>query len=66
MIEPSKEDVGRGVVYHPSHWAAAPREDGVITSFNDRYVFVRFGKELNGKATLREDLTWLNKRLFQG
>lgn len=36
------EDVGRAVIYqgHPS----APKEEGIIKSWNDKYVFVEFDK----------------------
>lgn len=50
-------DVGRSVVYTP--YAGAKTEDGVITSVNDDYVFVRYGADKNSKATRPEDLKWL-------
>ena len=34
-------------------------EEGVITSYNDHCVFVRYGNEVNSKATSRCDLDWL-------
>jgi hypothetical protein len=39
MIHPTNADIGRAVVYyhHPDLI-----EDAVITSFNDRVVFIRF------------------------
>lgn len=61
MIDPIKIDIGRGVVYRASY-PDAPPEDGVITSFNDRYVFVRYKNQhpsQPGQATSREDLIWL-------
>ena len=48
---------GRRVVYR-----TAPdyeSEEGVITSFNDTAVFVRYGADVNSKPTSREDLDWL-------
>jgi hypothetical protein len=55
VINPTEKDIGRGVVYRP---ALGKAEDGKITSFNEYYVFVRYGG--NGiAATRREDLTWL-------
>lgn len=60
-IWPTEEDIGRGVVY-VAHPGAAP-EDGVVTSFNDRVVFVRYASQhpgASGKATRREDLRWLS------
>jgi len=58
---PTEADVGRGVVYTPPH--GGPSEDGVITGFNDEYVFVRYQDQhpgANGKATRHEDLRWLS------
>lgn len=49
-------DVGRAVVYRPAVGAA---EDGVIVSWNERYVFVRYGVQNSSKATDPRDLTFL-------
>jgi len=62
MINPTKKDIGRGVVYssYPNQ-----KENGAITSFNDRVVFVRYAKQhpsANGQATSREDLEWLTRK----
>lgn len=57
MIEPSIADIGRSVVYR-GHHPGAKLEEGVITSFNDHYVFVRYGADKASKATKREDLEW--------
>jgi hypothetical protein len=54
MIEPTDKDIGRAVVYRRNHTV----EDGVITSFNADYVFVRYGGDRTAKATLRSDLDW--------
>ena len=54
---PTDEDVGRSVVYTP--YPGARAEDGVITSVNDDYVFVRYTGDQNAKATRYEDLQWL-------
>ncbi len=65
MIEPEEKDVGRGVIYQASH-PGAPREDGVITSFNDHTVFVRYSTQhpsAPGQATSREDLVWARRPL---
>ena len=62
MIEPTADDIGRCVVYQASY-PDAPREDGVITSYNDYSVFVRYKTQhpgSYGQATSREDLTWIN------
>ena len=59
MIEPTKDDIGRRVVYQAWH-PGAVREDGVITSFNKWSVFVRYGSDAFSKATSRCDLEWLS------
>lgn len=59
---PSEEDIGRGVVYYPPEVEGVdslPPEDGVITSMNDGYVFVRYAGDVGSKATRYEDLRWL-------
>ena len=60
MIDPQPSDVGRKVVftqrYNPT---AAKREEGVITSINEQFVFVRYGNQSHSKATYRSDLEWL-------
>ena len=61
MINPTEKDIGRGVVYRPK-FGIGP-EDGAITSFNDKVVFVRYQKQhpgANGQATDRNDLSWLS------
>lgn len=60
MIEPEKEDIGRKVMYIPSHAKGNPElwESGVITSFNSSFVFVRYSSDVQSKATRREDLVW--------
>lgn len=55
MIHPIPDDIGRMEVYTPPY---ANREQGIITSFNDHYVFVRYGNSLQGIATRRQDLEW--------
>ncbi len=57
MIEPTKVDIGRKVNYQAGH-PGAPVEQGIITSFNDHYVFVRYGAKTTSEATSREDLNW--------
>lgn len=56
MIEPTPSDIGRTVVYQDR--GCMQIEEGVITSFNDAYVFVRYGSEHTPKATRRQDLEW--------
>jgi hypothetical protein len=53
MIDPTPADIGREVVYR-KHGAV---ETGVVTSWNSRYVFVRYNGHTSA-ATRREDLEW--------
>ena len=60
MINPTEKDIGRGVVYNTGF---GEPEDGAITSFTDKVVFVRYQKQhpsAYGQATNREDLVWLS------
>ena len=57
MINPTEKDIGRQVVYR-----CAPLfkpEEGVITSYNNTCVFVRYGSKVGSEATSREDLEWM-------
>ena len=47
MIDPKNSDLGRKVIYRPPATDVAnPRvEEGVLTSFTAKYVFVRYGSE---------------------
>lgn len=47
-LDECRAHVGAGVVYEP---ADGRREDGVITSVNSMYAFVRFGTDAHSKAT---------------
>jgi hypothetical protein len=58
MIEPTDEDIGRAVVYTGHRYPGGKLEEGVITSFNDHSVFVRYGADKGSKATSRADLEW--------
>lgn len=63
-IKVTDADIGRAVIYR-----AAPNfepEQGVITSFNDKYVFVRYGSGLRGVATDPDDLDWLARKPEEG
>jgi len=55
MIYPTVNDIGRKVVYRTKF----VMEEGVITSFNEKYVFVRYGTDVHSKGTRREDLDWV-------
>jgi hypothetical protein len=56
MIEPQATDIGRKVVYMNIN--NNKPEEGVITSFNERFVFVRYGADTHSKATNRAALKW--------
>ena len=56
MIHPCEQDVGRGVIYRTA--PAFEAEFGIITSFNDHCVWVRYGKGPTSQATDRSDLEW--------
>jgi len=57
MINPTQQDIGRNVIYSAGHPSAFD-EYGRITSFNDSFVFVNYGKGSTSQATNREDLRW--------
>jgi hypothetical protein len=61
MIQPTESDIGRKVIYIRDRdtFGDAP-EEGVITSFNDHNVFVRYGAKIHSEATAREDLEWVS------
>jgi hypothetical protein len=59
MIEPTEHDIGRAVVYTGRRYPGGALEEGVITSFNDYRVFVRYGADKHSKATSRADLEWV-------
>lgn len=58
MIEPTENDIGRGVIYTGNRYPGGKPEAGVITSFTSVTVFVRYGAERHSKATDRHDLEW--------
>ena len=49
-------DVGRAVSYRPYVEHAA--EEGVITSWNKEFIFVRYGTKTNSQATHPWALSW--------
>lgn len=56
-LEECKNNIGRKVIYIP--FDAKDRglqETGVITSVNNKYCFVRYGSDINSKATNPNDL----------
>lgn len=59
MISPTEYDVGRKVIYTGNRYPGGKLEEGVITSFNDHSVFVRYGSDYGSKGSAREDLEWV-------
>lgn len=56
-LEEARNNIGRVVIYTPFKGCSfRDLERGVITSVNDKYVFVRYGNELISKSTRPEDL----------
>ena len=53
-LSEAKQLVGREVVYTEKH--TKKKEFGIITSVNDKYVFVQYGNDTIAKATKPEDL----------
>ena len=58
-LDEARELVGLKVVYDGGPGAL---EEGVVTSVNDRFVFVRYGSDVGSKATPPERLTPLARR----
>jgi hypothetical protein len=59
MINPDLNDIGREVIYRARHLPPnAAGESGILTSFNDEFVFARYGKDTHSKGAKREDLHW--------
>jgi hypothetical protein len=56
MIKPNQSDIGQKVIYRAHSNAKAG--EGVITRINEKYVFVRFGKEEKSAVTTRDQLEW--------
>lgn len=56
-LSDAAERIGQKVIYSASR--ITPPEEGVITSVNHRYVFVRYGADVHSKATDADCLTLL-------
>lgn len=56
MIRPKQSDIGRQVVYQGGH--PDDKDEGVITSFNNAFVFVRYRGKIHSQATNPRDLTF--------
>lgn len=57
LLQEASENIGRKVIYTPYQDCDIKAiEYGVITSVNNNFVFVRYGKDVNSKATRAENL----------
>jgi hypothetical protein len=60
MDLPTPADIGRNVIYKPKWSRNPPAAEhwryGIITSFDNNRVFVRFGSEIMSNAIPPEDL----------
>ena len=56
-LEEAARNVGKPVTYHPYAPDLDPAEQGVITSVNHRFAFVRYDGDTASKATSPELLT---------
>ena len=55
-------ETGRAVIYTPyKDCPLDALEEGIITSKNDKYVFVRYGRNYHSKATRPEDLEYVRR-----
>ena len=54
----TEADKGRRVCYRPEHFNPAAGELGVISSWNNAFVFVRYGSSTRAAATDPKDLEW--------
>jgi hypothetical protein len=56
----TKKDIGRMVLYTAPFPGSEP-EEGVITSYNSSYIFVKFGKQITSKACRYQNLDFAHK-----
>ena len=56
-LEQAKENIGRKVIYRP--YKGGEPEEGVISSVNTQFVFVRYGDDCSGQATSADDLEFI-------
>lgn len=57
MIKPQPGDEGRRVIYARKD-PHRTTERGIISSWNDKYIFVRYSAGSTAAATSPEDLEW--------
>lgn len=58
MIEPTDADIGRAVTYTGNRYHGGKLEYGIITSFNEVTVFVRYDGKKGSQGTNPDDLEW--------
>ena len=58
ISELKESDINRGVVYDPG-FPGGKLEEGRITSWNDRFIFVDYSNSGRGKATNPESLEFV-------
>lgn len=56
-LDEARQAIGLKVVYEVQQGDDMLREEGVVTSVNERYVFVCYGAEVGSKATPPDALT---------
>ncbi len=57
-IAVTQDDIARAVLYTGNRYPGGVKERGVVTSFNDHAVFVRYDGKQTSQATSYEDLEW--------
>lgn len=55
IFEINELDIGKKVIYKEGEYN---EEKGVITSYNNEYIFVKYGNDIQSKSTRIKDLTW--------
>ena len=58
-LETAKKNIGNKVLYYVRGNRDLIPEEGVITSANDMFIFVRYGSDTHSKATNPEDLFFI-------
>lgn len=59
-LPPTEDIIGREVEYTGNRYPGGKPEFGVITSFNDKLVFVRYDGKRTSEATHPDDLEFCN------
>jgi hypothetical protein len=64
MINPTAEDIGRGVVYYGKHEDELLPAYGNVSGFDEQHVFVRYD-DSEPMAALAEELIWTEPEMTQ-